>query len=94
MSVITVILIFVLVWWMVFFAVLPMGVRSQVEDGEVVPGSEPGAPSQPKVWKKALLALYIASGVTATLVAVLVFTPISLDAIWGVDPLGGSGSGE
>jgi predicted secreted protein len=35
-----------LVWWVMLFAVLPWGVRSQREAGEVVPGSDPGAPAK------------------------------------------------
>jgi GTP-binding protein Era len=41
--------IFFLIWWVVLFAVLPWGVRSQHEGGEVVPGTDPGAPAIPKL---------------------------------------------
>jgi predicted secreted protein len=37
--------IYVVVWWITIFAILPIGVRSQDEAGEVVPGSDPGAPA-------------------------------------------------
>ena len=46
--------IFFTTWWIVLFAVLPWGVRSQEESGEVVPGTEPGAPHAPGLGKKAL----------------------------------------
>jgi predicted secreted protein len=46
--------IFFLIWWLVLFAVLPWGVRSQDEHGEVVPGSDPGAPALPKLRSKLL----------------------------------------
>jgi predicted secreted protein len=40
------------VWWVVLFAVLPFGVRSQHEDGDITPGTDPGAPVAPKLgWK-------------------------------------------
>jgi predicted secreted protein len=45
--------IFVVVWWVVLFAVLPWGVRSQEESGEMVPGTDPGAPAAPALLKKA-----------------------------------------
>ena len=48
----TAIAIYFLIWWVVLFAVLPWGVRSQEEAGEVVPGTDPGAPAAPKVWKQ------------------------------------------
>ena len=36
--------IYFIVWWLVLFAVLPFGVRSQHEDGGGVEGTDPGAP--------------------------------------------------
>ncbi len=41
-------------WWIVLFAVLPFGVRSQDEARDVVPGSDPGAPLLPRIAMKAL----------------------------------------
>jgi predicted secreted protein len=37
--------IYFIFWWLVFFAVLPWGIRSQHEQGDVVPGTDPGAPA-------------------------------------------------
>jgi predicted secreted protein len=45
--------IYFVLWWTVLFAVLPFGVRSQEEMGDVVPGSDPGAPAVPKLLSKA-----------------------------------------
>jgi predicted secreted protein len=36
--------IYFVVWWIVLFLTLPFGVRSQHEDGEGAPGTDPGAP--------------------------------------------------
>lgn len=52
--------LYFIVWWIILFAVLPFGIRSQAEEGEVVPGSEPGAPIQPQLLKKALLTTAVA----------------------------------
>ena len=38
--------IYVLIWWVVLFAVLPLGVRTQGEDGTVVPGTPESAPTR------------------------------------------------
>ncbi len=46
--------IYFVMWWITLFAILPFGVRSQHESGEVVEGSEPGAPSRPLLWWKVL----------------------------------------
>ena len=45
MSLTTAIAIYFIIWWVVLFAVLPFGVRSQEESGEVAPGTDPGAPA-------------------------------------------------
>jgi predicted secreted protein len=46
-------------WWIVLFVTLPMGVRSQEESGEVVAGSERGAPTKPDLLRKAILTTII-----------------------------------
>jgi len=43
-------IVFVIVWWLVFFTVLPWGIR-RVENPE--DGHEPGAPANPRLWLKA-----------------------------------------
>jgi predicted secreted protein len=44
--------IYFITWWTVLFAVLPWGVRSQTEQGDVVPGTDPGAPAFPQLKSK------------------------------------------
>ncbi len=50
------IVVFMCAWWMVFFMVLPWGIHSQWEDGEVTDGTEPGAPVRTGLGRKALIA--------------------------------------
>lgn len=64
-------IIFAIAWWLVFLAALPIGVRSQYEDGSVVEGTEAGAPVEPQLKRKAVWAT-IGAGVL-TLLIVLVF---------------------
>jgi len=60
------ILVFVITWWMVFFTMLPVGVRSQHEEGDTtVPGSDPSAPTNPALRKKALWTTCITAILTA-----------------------------
>jgi predicted secreted protein len=47
--------IFFTIWWIVLFAVLPFGVRSQHEDADMTPGTDPGAPVAPRLLLKALI---------------------------------------
>lgn len=44
--------IYFVIWWLCLFIVLPIGNRSQADDGEVTPGTEAGAPVAPHVWTK------------------------------------------
>jgi predicted secreted protein len=50
----TALAIYFLIWWVVLFAVLPWGVHSQQEEGEMVPGTDPGAPVLPRLGRKLL----------------------------------------
>ncbi len=53
--------IYFVIWWMTLFMTLPFGVRSQQEAGDVVPGSEPGAPEKPHLAKKLLANSVVAA---------------------------------
>jgi predicted secreted protein len=46
--------LFLTIWFVVLFAVLPFGVRSQHEVGDYVPGTDPGAPIEARLLVKAL----------------------------------------
>lgn len=60
MSIVTALAIYFIVWWLVLFAVLPFGVRSQQERGEVTPGSDPGAPAIPRLARKLVWTTIVA----------------------------------
>jgi predicted secreted protein len=51
--------LYFIVWWLALFAILPIGVRSQEEAGEVVPGSEIGAPAKAQMGYKVLLTTLV-----------------------------------
>lgn len=44
MGLATGIAVYILIWWTVLFAILPIGVRTQSDEEEVIPGTEAGAP--------------------------------------------------
>ena len=54
MSIVSIIAIYFVVWWIVLFAVLPFGVRTQDEEGDIVLGSSHSAPTRPLLVKKAI----------------------------------------
>jgi predicted secreted protein len=53
--------IYVIVWWITLFAVLPWGVRSQHESGEMPPGTDPGAPAMARLGIKLIWTTLVAS---------------------------------
>jgi len=63
--------LYFVVWWTVLFAVLPFGVQSQAAAGEVVSGSEPGAPAAPSLSEKAIWTTIISDLVFIGVVALL-----------------------
>ena len=81
MSLPTSIAIYFIIWWMVLFAVLPWGVRSQHEDGAIAPGSDPGAPAIPHLWRKLVWTTIIASLVFALWYVVYTYRLITLDGL-------------
>jgi len=51
----TIAAIYFITWWIVLFAILPWGVKSQTEHGEeIAAGTDPGAPVLPKLKSKIL----------------------------------------
>ena len=62
MSLPVAIALYFICWWLVLFAVLPVGVRSQHEHGEIAPGTEEGAPVAARLILK-MIATTLISGV-------------------------------
>ena len=63
--------IYFVIWWLVLFAVLPWGVRTQGEAGTVEPGSPESAPVHPQLVKKALITTFIAAVLLAVVYVVV-----------------------
>jgi predicted secreted protein len=61
MSIALGIAIYIVIWWTVLFAVLPIGVRTQDEDGVVVPGTPASAPTAPRLVRVVVLTTAIST---------------------------------
>ena len=71
--------IYLTIWWVVLFAVLPIGVKSHAEAGIEVPGGgDPASPVEPKLKRKFITTTWVAALCTAALWAILHFHLISL----------------
>ena len=54
------IIVYVMIWWIIFFSVLPIGIQSNKEVfREKLGGMDPGAPKNPKIRKKFLITTLI-----------------------------------
>ena len=66
--------IYFVVWFLVLFAVLPFGVRTQDEEGETVLGTPPSAPAKPRLLRVAVITTLV----TAVLVGAYWFAYVVL----------------
>lgn len=57
--------IFFIIWWLTLFAVLPFGLRTQDEAGDVVPGTPESAPVRPRLLRVFFINTIVASVVFA-----------------------------
>lgn len=73
MGIFTAIACYFVLFWIALFMVLPWGVRSQQEEGVVVPGSDPGAPARPHLRQKFFAAAILALVLLGVLWAVITF---------------------
>ena len=56
------VIIYVMIWWIVFFSILPIGIQSNKEVfKERLEGNDPGAPKNPNIVKKFLSTTIITS---------------------------------
>jgi len=55
------IVLYFIIWWTVLFAVLPFGIRTQAEEGRVVPGTPESAPAQPRLIRIFMINTFVAA---------------------------------
>jgi predicted secreted protein len=77
---------FFLIWWVVLFAVLPWGVRSQHESGEMAPGTDPGAPTVPRLGRKLIWTTAVAVVIFAGFYVVYAEHLVTLDRLMSFGP--------
>ncbi len=74
MTITAAIVLFAVIWFLTLFVVLPIGLRTQGEAGEVAPGTPSSAPANPRMRRKFFWV---------TLIAVALWLPICAVLIWG-----------
>ena len=73
------IIVYVLIWWIIFFSVLPVGIQSNKEKFKGrIEGIDPGAPNNPKIAKKFLITTIITSIIFIVIYYLVVFDLLNL----------------
>jgi len=73
----------VLFWWLAFFSMLSVGIRTQIETGDIVPGSAHSAPVVHHLAWKALASLAIALVCWGLVFATIHYKWITYDELMG-----------
>lgn len=71
MSIVSGIVLYAVIWFMVLLTVLPFRLKTQGEAGEIVPGTHAGAPEEHHLRKKLIITTAIAAvvwAITATII--------------------------
>ncbi len=83
MGITSAIVMFAVIWWMIFFIVLPLRMVSQGEAGSVVPGTHKSAPANPQIGRKAKITTIWAVGVWIVFATIILSGAISVrDLDW------------
>jgi predicted secreted protein len=77
----TLIAIYFVVWWVILFAVLPFGIRTQDDDGEVTLGTSASAPVRPMLVRKALATTIAAAVLVGGFWAAVHFFGIDIESL-------------
>ena len=89
MTIATSLVLFAAIWAVVFFMVLPIGMVSQAEDGDVLPGTPASAPANPVIVRKIVITTIAALVVFSVVWTVINFQLITLDDLQFMTPPAG-----
>lgn len=83
MGITSAIVLYAVIWFMVFFVALPIRLKTQGDEGNVVPGTHAGAPEVHHLKKKAVITTVVALVIWAIVVAIVMSEWISVrDLDW------------
>ena len=77
MSITGSLVLYICIWWIIFFSVLPIGIKSQnVKFKEDLRGNDPGAPKNPKIAKK-----FIVTTLMTTVIFLVIYYLVRIDLL-------------
>ena len=75
------IVLFAVVWFLTLFVILPIGIRTQGEDGNVAPGTPSSAPSNPEIRRKLAWTTAVATVIWAIICSVIIWGGLTIEDI-------------
>ncbi len=79
MSIVSALVLYAVIWFLVLFIVLPIRLETQGDRGEVVPGTHAGAPANLQMGKKAKLVTLIAAVIWVLIAGVILSGVITVE---------------
>jgi len=73
--------IYFVCWWIILFAILPFGVTTQIDAGEILPGTAESAPVAPRLIPKLIATTILAGIIFAAIYWLIEGGVVSLDDI-------------
>lgn len=69
--------VYIVVWWLTLFAVMPFGRREETEEerAQLPPGCDPGAPVHPDMKRKLLTTTWV-SAIVWAIILVIIWTGV------------------
>ncbi len=71
MSIVSALVLYAVIWFLVLFVVLPIRLETQGDRGEIVPGTHAGAPANLQMGRKARLVSVIAAAIWVVVAGVI-----------------------
>ena len=73
--------VWLIIWWLTLFIILPIGIRGQAEENDIVEGTEPGAPHNLDIKRKFIQTTIIASILWVLVCALILSGVINWDML-------------
>lgn len=78
--------VYFIIWWITLFAVLPIGLRTQAEDNDVVPGTVESAPSRFRGGRVVLLTTVVSAAIYLGWYVLSTYFGLGIDALPRIVP--------
>lgn len=81
MPILSAVAVYFVIWWITLFAILPIGMRTQAEAEEVVPGSVESAPARFRGGRVVLMTTVVSAVIYGSWYLVTSYFGVGLDSL-------------